>query len=79
MSEPIDTVRAIDRMLTVFDQQQGINEKMLAFVTAMDQLDDIRAADIAALREGMAALSNRIEGLTRYVMDAEAGPHSVKA
>jgi hypothetical protein len=28
-------VRAIDRMLTVFDQQQGINEKMLAMVAAM--------------------------------------------
>jgi hypothetical protein len=77
--EGIDTVHAIDRMLTVFDQQQGINEKMLAMVAAWDELDDLRAADILELREGLAALSNRIEGLTRYVMDAEAGPHSVKA
>jgi tRNA(Phe) wybutosine-synthesizing methylase Tyw3 len=77
--EGIDTVHAIDRMLTVFDQQQGINEKMLAMVAAWDELDDLRAADIQELREGMAALSNRLEGLTRYVMDAEAGQHSVKA
>jgi hypothetical protein len=53
-AEGIDTHRAIDRMLTVFDQQQGINEKMLAMVAAWDQLDDdLRAADIVIeLREG---------------------------
>jgi hypothetical protein len=34
--EGIDTVHAIDRMLTVFDQQQGINEKMLAMVARPD-------------------------------------------
>jgi hypothetical protein len=48
-------------------------------VAAWDQLDDLRAAAISELREGLAALSNRIEGLTQYVMDAEAGPRSVKA
>jgi hypothetical protein len=73
----MDAATAIDRMLEVFDRQQALNETVLQAVSAFDQLDDRRASDIAELREGLAALSNRVEGLTRYVMND--GPHSVKA
>lgn len=60
-------LHAIDRMLAVFDQQQAMNEKVLETVAALDELDDRRAADINELRVGLAALSNRLEALTRYV------------
>ena len=82
---------AIDRMIDSFDRantaleqvwpilqsQDGLNGKIIEVIQAHDELDDLRAADIAELREGLAALSNRLEGLTRVVMDG--GEHySVK-
>ena len=82
---------AIDRMIDSFDRanqaleqvwpilqsQDGLNGQIAEAITCITELDDRRAADITELREGLAALSNRLEGLTRVVMDG--GEHySVK-
>jgi len=87
-----DALAAIDRMVEVFDRanealdtvfpilqsQDAINGKVAQTLAGLNDLDDRRAADIAELREGLAALSNRLEGLTRVVMDG--GEHySAKA
>lgn len=66
-----EALAALDRLLKVLDDQATVNEKMMECVHSLNLLDDQRAGEIAELREGLAALSNRIEAVTRL--------HSVKA
>lgn len=68
---------ALDGVWPILEEQKEINGKVAATLGHLDELDDCRATDIDELREGVAALSNRLESLTRYVMDG--GVHSVKA
>jgi hypothetical protein len=65
---------AVDRLVSVLERQQRFNQTVAAFMQATDELDTLRGdaitqarEDIVSLREGLAALSNRIEALTQLV------------
>jgi hypothetical protein len=68
----MEHLQHVERLLAIIESQTKLHENTADWMRASSALDDIRASDIAELREGMAALSNRIEGLTRMVADHEA-------